>query len=280
MCPDAQSLQIPPGLADLEPAPAPRESRGAASAWYSLDQRLEWLGAWSGIAFVIFAGAGYGIARFIPVQSPSLSPERLTAFVVDHHYRILIGMALLLIGGFTFLLTWSLTIAYQVRKYVNPSKLVFYVQLAVGLTGAVIAMFCGVFGTEMAYRANELDAAAVQMLYDLLWFLFLIPWPPFMLWQYALGFAILSHTNDQSFLPRWIGYFSIWAGALELFSLMSPFWYDGPFSYHGLVSFWIPGVSFFVWVLVFAVVQVKNWGHVSNLPSGKFNDGGDVRHGR
>jgi hypothetical protein len=266
MCPEMQ-LTAPASTPTSIQADEGLPEKGAR---HRLDQRLEWLGAWSGIAWVFFAGAAYGIARLVPVQSPSLSPEELTAFVSQHHYRILIGMALMLIGGFTFLLTWSLTIAYQVRKYVNPSKLVFYIQLTVGLNGAFIGMLCGVFGTEMAYRADRLAPSTVQMLYDLLWFLFLIPWPPFMLWQYVLGFAILSSTNDERFLPRWTGYFSIWAGALEVFSLLSPFWYSGPFSYHGLVTFWIPGVSFFAWLLVLAIVQIRNWKNVQDLPVGAF----------
>jgi hypothetical protein len=101
-------------------------------------------------------------------------------------------------------------------------------------------------------------------LYDLLWFLFLIPWPPFMLWQFVLGFAILSGSNTGVMFPRWIGYFSLWAGALELFSMLSVFWYSGPFSYNGLVTFWVPGLSFFIWVFVFAVVQIKGWARVKD----------------
>ncbi|MFL6090109.1 MAG: hypothetical protein ACJ71Z_08220 [Aeromicrobium sp.] len=273
MFPETQSTDAAPADGDSKVNHAPNEHEG----WHGLDRRFELLGAWSGVAWVIFAGAAYGISGLVPVKSPSLTPEQVASFVSDHHYRILIGMSLMLIGGFTFLLTWSLTLANQVRQYVNPSKMVFYVQVAVGLNGAFIGMFCGVFGLEMAYRADTFEPSTIQMLYDLLWFLFLTPWPPFMLWQFALGFAILSSTNNQRFLPRWIGYLSIWAGALEVFSLLSPFWYEGPFSYNGLVTFWIPGISFFVWVLIFAIFQVRNWKHVRDLPGGVFIERSAVR---
>src|SRR5829696_4042584 len=104
---------------------------------------------------------------------------------------------------------------------------------------------------------DTLAPDTTQLLYDLIWFLFLIPWPPFMLWQFLTGFAILSDANRQTMFPRWTGYFSLWAGALEVFSALSVFFYSGPFSYNGLVTFWVPGVSFFGWVLVMAIVQVR-----------------------
>jgi hypothetical protein len=229
-----------------------------------LDKRLERLGAWSGIAWVFMAGAAFLGSGLVPPVSPSVSPVEFVDFVSDHKYRILIGMLALLIGGYTFLMTWSITLAYQVKKYANPSSLAFWVMFAVGLNGAVIGMLCGVLGSAMAYRADALDPATTHLLYDLILFLFLIPWPPFMLWQFVTGFAILSSSNTEVLFPRWTGYFSLWAGALEVFSALCVFWYSGPFSYQGLVTFWVPGASFFIWVLVMAPVQLKGWSRVEN----------------
>jgi hypothetical protein len=114
------------------------------------------------------------------------------------------------------------------EKCANPSYLAFCVLFAVGLSGALIGMLCGVLGSAMAYRVEALDPATTQLLYDLILFLFLIPWPPFML---------------------------------------CVFWYRGPFSYSGLVSFWVPGASFFVWVFVMAVVQIRGWRRVHHGPA-------------
>lgn len=230
------------------------------------DGRLERLGAWSGIAWVILAGGGFAGSGLLPVHAASTRPSELAAFLSDIKYQILIGMLVLLIGGYTFLMTWSITVAYQVRKYANPSPMAFYVMFAVGLNGAIIGMLCGVLGSAMAFRVNTLSPDTTQLLYDLIWFLFLIPWPPFMLWQFVTGFAILSDQNSGIMFPRWMGYFSLWAGALEMFSALSVFFYNGPFSYNGLVTFWVPGVSFFVWVLVFSVMQIRGWAHINDEP--------------
>jgi hypothetical protein len=223
----------------------------------SFDKRLEWLGACSGLAWVVSAAGAFLGSGLVPPRSPGMSAVDFAGFVADHKYRILIGMLVLLIGGYTFLLTWSLTFAYQVKKYANPSRLAFSVLMAVGLNGAIIGMLCGVIGSAMAYRVNVVDPTVTQLLYDVILFLFLIPWPPFLLWQFTAGFAILSETNIGNVFPRWTGYFSIWAGALEMFSATCVFFYRGPFSYNGLVTFWVPGASFFLWVLVLAFVQLR-----------------------
>ena len=58
-----------------------------------------------------------------------------------------------------------------------------------------------------------------------------------------------------------------------MFSALSVFFYDGPFSYNGLVTFWVPAVSFFVWVLVLAVVQIRGWARVTDgVPESKAVD--------
>jgi hypothetical protein len=223
----------------------------------SYDRRLEWLGAWSGIAWLIICGGGFGASGLLPVWSPATKPSELAAHLSDIKYQVLIGMLLVLVGGLTFLLTWSLTLAYQIRKYANSSPLAAGFLVLAGITGALIGMLCGVLGSAMAFRVDTIAPDTTQLLYDLIWFLFLIPWPPFMLWQFLTGFAILSDANKQTMFPRWTGYFSLWAGALEVFSALSVFFYRGPFSYNGLVTFWVPGVSFFGWVLVLAIVQVR-----------------------
>lgn len=231
------------------------------------DSRLERLGAWSGIAWVIFASAGFGGSGLLPVHAASTSPAALAAYLSDIKYQILIGMLLLLIGGYTFLITWSITVAYQVRKYANPSPIAFYVMFAVGLNGGIIGMLCGVIGSAMAFRVDTQSPATTQLLYDLIWFLFLIPWPAFALWQFVTGFAILSETNSGIMFPRWMGYFTLCAAVLgEVLSAFSVFFYDGPFSYNGLLTFWIPGASFFIWVLVFSIMQIKGFARINDGP--------------
>lgn len=233
----------------------------------SYDRKLEYLGAWSGLVWAVITAAAFLGSGLVPPRSPSMTPMDLAAFVTDHKYPILIGMLALFIGGYTFLISWSITLAYQVKKYANPSRVTFYVSAAVGVNGGIIGMIAGIVGSAMAYRVGIVDPATTQMLYDIILFLFLSTWPPFVLWTFLVGFAILSSENRQTMFPRWTGYLSLWAGALEVVGAFLMFFYEGPFSYSGLVAFWVPAVSFFSWVFVMAIVQVRGWSRVQNGPS-------------
>ncbi|WP_428338924.1 hypothetical protein [Mycobacterium sp.] len=233
-----------------------------------LDRRLEILGTWSGLVYMVFCGGGFVVARYIPPRSPSMDPRALATFVHDHKYQVLIGMLMVLVFGYTLLTTWSLTFAYQVRKYANDSPLAFYLMVIVGINGGVLGMLCGLIGSAMAYRVDSLDPATVQLMWDFVYWLFLLPWPLFVIWPLIAGFAILSKSNDERYFPRWAGYFSFWCGALEIFSALSVFYYSGPFSYNGAIAFWVPGVSFFLWVGVIAVVQIRSWSLVRDERDG------------
>lgn len=232
----------------------------------SFDKKVERLGAWSGLLWTIFAGGAFLGSGLVPPRSPSMTAVDFAAFVTDHKYPILIGMLALFIGGYTFLITWSITLSYQVKKYANPSRLTFYVSAAVGLNAGIIGMLAALFGYAMAYRVGTIDPATTQMLYDMILFLFLSTWPPFVLWTFLVGFAILSPTNPKTMFPRWTGYLSLWAGALEIVGGFLVFFYDGPFSYSGLVAFWVPAVSFFGWAFVMAIVQIRGWSRVQDDP--------------
>ncbi|MFL6090186.1 MAG: hypothetical protein ACJ71Z_08610 [Aeromicrobium sp.] len=251
----------------------------STSAMGNLDQRLERLGAWSGLAWVLFAGSGFVGAGLVPVQNANTDAGALAGYLNEFRIQILIGMLVLLIGGYTFLITWSLTLAQQIRKYANPSSMAFHLLVNIGLANAIIGMLVGLFGSAMAFRVQTMAADTTQLLYDLLWWLFLLPWAPTMLWQAVAGFAILSKHNEGVMFPRWLGYFSLWGAALEPFSALSVFYYFGPFSYNGLVVLWVPGVSFFVWVLTFSIVQVRAWKRVQSAQFSNEAESGSISMG-
>lgn len=224
---------------------------------YDLNDTLERLFVWSGFGWVTLATLGFFGSGLVPAKNPSTDPLVLVAFLKAHKVILQFGMQCILIGGYSFMMTWGLVLSYQIRKYANPSPLIFGFNNMLVLGAAIIGMLTGVFGSMILLRLDRIDPATIQGFYDLIWFMFLIPWPPFTIWQFLVGAAILSKTNDQTVFPRWIGYFSFWAGVLEVPAGFAMFWYDGPFAYNGAISFWVPGVSFFIWVFVLACVQVR-----------------------
>ncbi len=233
---------------------------------YALDEFFERLVPWAGFAWIVFATLGFFVSGIVPVQSPSTSPEDFVAYLTEKKLWIQFGMECLLIGGTPAMMIWGIGLISQIRKYVNPSPFVFHFCNQVVLMTAFSGVLVGFLGVLMAFRIDRLDPATLQALYDLILFIFLISWSPFMIWQLMIGFAILSKTNDQALFPRWTGYFCIWAAILEIPDAFAVYWLSGPFSYNGAIAFWIPAVGFFNWVMIMSIMQLKRGKLVRQAP--------------
>ncbi|RNL65953.1 hypothetical protein [Zhongshania marina] len=56
--------------------------------------------------------------------------------------------------------------------------------------------------------------------------------------------ALLLYTH------RWMAYMTVWAAILYVPGALLPFFPDGPFSWEGIISFWMVAVVLFVWIAV------------------------------
>jgi hypothetical protein len=122
------------------------------------------------------------------------------------------------------------------------TQLVAGAGVAVGFTmGLIIWYTC-------AYRP-EADPILTQRLNDMAWFIWVG-------WAYqpvaqtvAVGVAILSDRRSDPVFPRWLGYLSLWCSVLYLPGGLAVFFFDGPFAWNGLVTWWLLVVAYFIWVV-------------------------------
>ena len=222
-----------------------------------MDNRIERLCAWSGFAMIACCFTAYVPSHLVPVLPAGISAEELEAFLIANKYPLLMGMVVQLFGGTSFLWTWCVGLAYSLKRHANAQPLLVYLMVAMGGAATMVGVICGCFGSLMVFRVGEVSPEIPQMAYDMFWFFFLIPWPPFTLWALLAGVAILSDTRENPVFPRWSGYMSLWAGLVEAPAALCVFYKTGPFSYNGAITWWVPTVSFFFWVVVMAVLMIK-----------------------
>lgn len=98
-----------------------------------------------------------------------------------------------------------------------------------------------------AYRVDR-NPEITQALHDLGWILFLIPIAPFILQNLIIATVILSDTNQRPIYPRWVAYANFLVGASFLPDLLLGYFTTGPLAYQGLFSFWIPTVTYGLWL--------------------------------
>lgn len=192
----------------------------------------------------------FPIARYFPVPAPGWSATQIATFYQDHTFGIRLGLLL----GFIALATWAPLNAVLARQMLrvggrhNPLALI---QILCGsVTWVFLAAPLLVF--EVAAFRPYRDPQITQALHDLGWFLFIMPFMPFVVQNIALGVCILQDGGDKPVFDRWVGYFNFWIAFFFLPGGMLTFFKHGPFGYDGLFAFWIPVGIFCVWYVVMA----------------------------
>jgi hypothetical protein len=83
----------------------------------------------------------------------------------------------------------------------------------------------------------------------------LFSWPPFGLWCLLIAASILFDRNAR--LPRWVGYLNIWTFVGYVPASCMIFTRSGPLSQNGLITFWIPIVVFFCWMVIMSTAVIR-----------------------
>jgi hypothetical protein len=104
------------------------------------------------------------------------------------------------------------------------------------------------------------------MLDDLLWFWWLIPWPPFSLWSVVVGVLILRDAHEPSVFPRWAGYFSVVAAVTYVPGSLCLFVKHGAFGFAGAIVWYVPTVVFFGWMVAMTVLMMRAAGREQTVP--------------
>jgi hypothetical protein len=241
----------------VAPVPAPSGSRPVAPASPSLDgararPASEALCVWSGLACVLFLGAGFLIAGLIPPPSPADSPAEAAAYWRHDLDARRVGITLLVIGS-TLFVTFGAAVATQLRRIEGPGSPAAFVALAAATVTATTAIVYAMFMMVIVFRP-EMPDDLIRAISDLAWLPFVALWSPGALQAIAVGVAVLGDRRPEPLLPRWVGWFSFWMAFTSLAGSLVPFFRTGPMAWNGFVAFYVAASVFFAWYVVMFVV--------------------------
>jgi hypothetical protein len=107
-----------------------------------------------------------------------------------------------------------------------------------------------------AFRPDRATDSTL-LLDDMSWLFLVMPWPPFMVQNFAFAFAILSDDNPIPVFPRWLAYLNIWAPIVFTPGAIIQFFKSGPFAWNGIFAFWLPAIIFGIQFVVNTVWLLK-----------------------
>ncbi|GAB3377587.1 hypothetical protein NCG89_13820 [Spongiibacter taiwanensis] len=209
---------------------------------------------WSMVIFCLLGLLGFAIlAGFWPPPPEYLSAPEIGAYFREHSVGIRLGM-LLVITAVPFYLVWGVLLSKIMERLGDGGHLLGRIELAGAATASIILALPCVIWLVAAFRPEIRSDAEIQLLYDLAWLMFDLPLLFFGAQYISAGIAILLDKRTKPLFPAWLA----WLGFFDTFTffavLLAPFVYDGPFAWHGLISFWVVFVTFFVYLLAFMLL--------------------------
>jgi hypothetical protein len=212
---------------------------------------------WAGPAMLFFFWLGFMfLAGYLPPPEATLSPDELVAMLRANIDGFRLGMVVTMFG-FALMVPWAVGIATRLQHVEGRYPVLLYTQIGSVAIGSLIGQAATWIFEATVYRLDDTPPVIVRALHDLGWFTFLAPWPSFSVWCVALGLAIFLDRREQPDYPRWAAYLCLWTALLFVPACLI-FWFKkGPFSWSGVVAFYVPVAIFFVWVTGLTVPALK-----------------------
>lgn len=205
--------------------------------------------AWSGVMYIVtFLVALVFIADMIPPTPPSWTQAQVVDFYHSHSLSIRVATALIIFAvplGFS----WTALMAIWSSRAEGKFPVMAWAQLVCGVWSFGGAYIGAVDWSVAAFRP-ERAGDVLYMLSDHGWYWMIMPGSCAVMQCVFIGIGMLSDRRAEPIFPRWVGFFNIWVGVLQIPGVMMAFFHTGPFAWNGLFAFWIPVTVFSLWIYV------------------------------
>ncbi|HEY9416844.1 MAG TPA: hypothetical protein VIQ30_18970 [Pseudonocardia sp.] len=236
--------------ADSHPGTAATPALPMARA-RAFQTRAQSLAAAGGVVAPIVALLGLFGSGVMPPDAADQTAQQIAEVYTTHgHIRI----AGLLVGFLAIGLLGPLVtvISGQLRRIETAPHFGSTLQLVAGTVTWVLLSIPLLILVVAAYRTDR-NPEITQALQDLGWILFLLPVAPFLVQNAVIALVILSDTDRRPIYPRWVAYANVFIGASFLPDLLLGYFFTGPLAYHGVFCFWIPTVTYGLWLVMMGV---------------------------
>ena len=215
----------------------------------SMNLPIHRLCAYAGLVFILlFLIAMMFVVPFIPPVSPALSGAQVAQLFKDHGLGIRAASALMMYAC-AFGWVWTASVAVWTAKMEGPMPVLSVVQVLCGVFSFGGSYFTVVAWCSAAFRPDR-PQELVYLMSDQGWFWIVMMGSCAVMQMISIGLAVLYDCNAAPIFPRWVGFFNIWLGVLQIPGVTVPFFQTGPFAWDGLFAFWLPLTTFSAWIAV------------------------------
>jgi len=211
---------------------------------------------WSYITMVIFGIALWAIMHMVPPPSPDLPAAAIAEFYRQNAVSIRVG-AMITSWTSAFMVPLALVISTQMLRVDKGIPLMAMAQVIGGATMSMFLVFPPMIYGIAAFtpdRAPEITAMLHEM-----GSLVLVTTDQYYMFQlFAIIYFSFTRPQDElSPFPRWLGWLTLWAGIIYEVGPIGFMFKRGPFAWDGLIVFWLPFLTFGIWVTVMSFTLLR-----------------------
>ena len=208
---------------------------------------------WAAGFLLIFLVSFVFLIKFVPLPPATWSADQVAAFYADNSVSIRIGSVICSwVAG--FMIPLALVITVQMTRLERGWPIWSVLQLCGGCMMSLFLVLPPLFWGVAAFTPTR--PPELTLLMHEFAALTLVTTDQFFIFQnVAIAVICLTTPADPlSPLPRWVGYFTIWAAFMFELGAIGFLPRTGPFAWNGLFVFWFPLTIFGAWFLTMSVV--------------------------
>lgn len=191
------------------------------------------------------------IAGLIPPPKAHESAAEVAALYRDDTDLIRIGL-FIAIAATALYAPLAGVITTQMLRIERRNPVLAWVQLGNGAIGSLVLMLAFMFMMVAAFDPGR-DPAITKALHQAGWIFLVIPFPPFCIQYVAIAAAILQDESAKPVFRRWVAYYNLWIAVAFIPTGLVGFFHEGPFAWHGAISFWLAVAAYAGWFIVMFV---------------------------
>jgi hypothetical protein len=204
----------------------------------------------------IFLLGFFVIAGFVPPPSPGEDMGELRELFYGDATSVRVGLVMATVAA-AFIVPWVGAVSAEMKRLEGPDSPLAFTQLATGALLFPLFAFPPIVWQAVAYRADTSDDV-LRMMNDLAWLAFVaITWTA-VLQALSIGIVILRNRDKPSVFPRGVGYLNILVAIDFIPGTFAPLAKSGPLAWNGILTWWIPVVTFVVWMLAMSTLMIRN----------------------
>ena len=227
---------------NLPDSPSDYDSERRAS-YEAFRARVRRSCVWSWPVCMIGFGFGFALlAGFVPPPGESWSAHHIASFYASNRTAIRAGLIVAMFFS-VLLMPFFTVISVEMRKIEGPSALLAPIQFGFAVVLVTFFQIICLLWLEASFRPEN-SPQLVRAMNDYGWLVWTILIPTYSGQFICMAVAALMDYRRDPLWPRWAAYANLWVAITGAGGVLTVFFKTGPFSWNGIIGFWLPLVIF------------------------------------